>query len=86
MIKFTVWYRVVRPINNTMAGEWATMNVKHNSCFLQLNCCLTYEVMVTAWNRNGPSFSDPDNAARIIVLGGIHVCHSDSYRPVILSI
>lgn len=79
---FTVWYRAVRPMNNTM-GKWATVNVTHNSCFLKLNCCLTYEIMVTAWNRNGPSFTDPDNAARITVLEGIHVCHLDSYRRVL---
>ena len=83
---FTVWYRAVRLINNTM-GKWPTVNVTQNSCFLKLNCCLTYEIMVTAWNRNGPSFTDPDNAARITVLAeGIRVYHSDSCRRNIWSI
>ena len=86
VIMFTVWYRAVRPINDTMVGKWTTMNVTHNSCLLKLNCCSTYELMVTAWNRNGPSFTDPDNAARITVIGGIHVFHSHSYRRVIWSI
>lgn len=85
VIMFTVWYRAVRPINSTMAGKWAAINVTYNRCLLKLNCCLTYELMVTAWNRNGPSFTDPDNAARITVIGGIHVYHSHSYRRVIWS-
>ena len=76
VIMFTVWYRAVRPINNTMAGKWTTMNVTRNSCLLKLDCCSTHELMVTAWNRNGPSFTDPDKAARITVTGGIHVSHS----------
>ena len=86
VIMFTVWFRTVRPINSTVAGKWAKMNATHNSRLLKLNCCLTYELMVTAWNRNGPSFTDPDKAARISVTGGIHVCQSHSYRRVIWSI
>ena len=70
---FTLWYRTVSLMNNTQ-HKWSTLNVTHNSFSLKLNCCLTYEIMVTAWNRNGPSFTDPDNAARIAVLRGIHVC------------
>ena len=30
--------------------------------------------MVTAWNKYGPSFTDPDNAARITVLRGTAYC------------
>lgn len=72
VIMFTVWYRAVRLGNNTQ-DKWCTVNVTHNSCSLKLNCSLTYEIMVTAWNRNGPSFTDPDNAARITVLRGRYV-------------
>ncbi|KAL9964825.1 hypothetical protein ACROYT_G028515 [Oculina patagonica] len=64
---FTVWYRTVTLMKNTQE-KWSTVNVTHNSCSLKLNCCLTYEIMVTAWNRNGPSFTDPDNATRVAVL------------------
>ena len=83
---FTVCYRAVRPINNTTAAKWATVNVTRNSCFLKLNCCLTYELLVIAWNRNGPSFTDPDNAARITVIGGIHVCHLRSFIVVLFGV
>ena len=69
---FTVWYRAVGLLNNTQE-EWSTVNVTQNRCSVRLNCCLTYEIMVTAWNRNGQSFTDPDNAARVSVLGGIHI-------------
>ena len=67
---FTVWFRAVGLVNNTQE-EWSTVNVTQNGCSLRLNCCLTYEIMVTAWNRNGQSFTDPDNAARVTVLAGI---------------
>jgi len=46
------------------------VNTTEPRIYLKLNCCLTYEITVTAWNRNGPSFTDPDNAATITVLRG----------------
>ena len=68
---FTVWYRAVQGKNYTQ-DKWLTVNTTKNSCYLKLNCCTTYEIMVTAWNKNGPSIADPDNAARITVLRGIY--------------
>ncbi|KAJ7381373.1 Neural cell adhesion molecule 1 [Desmophyllum pertusum] len=82
VIMFTVWYRAVRLGNNTQ-DKWCTVNVTHNICSLKLNCSLTYEIMVTAWNRNGPSFTDPDNAARISVLRGMYVCVVNNFNGVL---
>jgi len=65
---FTVWYRELA--RNKTQKLWRTVNKTEPKIYLKLNCCLTYEIMVTAWNRNGPSFTDPDNAATITVLRG----------------
>ena len=69
VIYFTVWYREVAT-NNSSQGEWLMVKSTEPRLYLNLACCLTYEIMVTAWNKYGPSFKDPDNAARITVLRG----------------
>ena len=71
---FTVWYRAVG--TNKTQDKWLTVNTTKNSYYLKLSCCVTYEIMVTAWNENGPSIADPDNAARITVLRGTYFVKS----------
>ena len=69
VICFTVWYREVAT-NNSSQDEWLMVNSTEPRLYFNLACCLTYEIMVTAWNKYGPSFTDPDNAARITVFRG----------------
>ncbi|CAH3030407.1 unnamed protein product [Porites evermanni] len=64
---FTLWYREIAT-NNSTQGKWRNLNTTKTRFHLNLNCCLTYEVTVTAWNRYGHSFFDPNNEARITVL------------------
>lgn len=67
---FTLWYREIAT-NNSIQGKWRNLNTTKTRFHLNLNCCLTYEVTVTAWNRYGHSFFDPNNKARITVLRGM---------------
>ncbi|XP_066024083.1 fibroblast growth factor receptor 1 [Pocillopora verrucosa] len=61
---FTVWYRPL------LREKWSKVNVTQNRYSVRLNCCLTYEIMVTAWNKKGQSSFDPRTAARVTVLKG----------------
>ena len=61
---FTVWYRPL------LREKWSKVNVTQNRYPVRLNCCLTYEIMVTAWNKKGQSSFDPRTAARVTVLKG----------------
>ena len=61
---FTVWYRLL------LREKWSIVNVTQNRYSVRLNCCLTYEIMVTAWNEKGQSSFDPRTAARVTVLKG----------------
>ena len=67
--RFTVWYRLV--VTNNTKGKWLKFNTTKTNYYVTLECCSTYEIMVTAWKRNCPSMADPDNAAKVTVLKGI---------------
>ena len=66
---YTLWLRELAT-NRSTHGLWFLINTTEPKFRLKLNCCRTYEIMVTAWNKYGQSFTDPDNAAKITVLRG----------------
>lgn len=67
---YTLWLRELAT-NRSTHGLWFLINTTEPKFRLKLNCCRTYEIMVTAWNKYGQSFTDPDNAAKITVLRDI---------------
>lgn len=66
---YTVWSRVVG--SDGEKTEWQTSNVTETNVEVELQWSTTYEFMITAWNKNGQSFTDPQKAARITVGPGI---------------